>query len=171
MTEPDHPDPPSAAELDLVGQRRTRVDADDLASLPVRRRTVEMVCSTGRRDAATWGGAPLPDLLSLGTLPPTTTHLVVGTGDGYAACVGVEAALSGLLAWTREGRLLAEATPYVTRFVAPGVDGVRFVKGVARIEAVALSAGEDPADYESLDTDSPDFEAAEASGGATGVDG
>ncbi len=153
---PEHPNPPASATLELVGERRTRVDAGDLADLPFRRRTVELVCATGRRDAATWGGVPVPDLLAVGDAPQATTHLVIGTPEGYNACVGVEAALDGLLAWSKDGRPLVETEPYATRFVSPGVDGARFVKGVSRIEAVALSADEDPADYESIDTESPD---------------
>lgn len=156
MTTPEHETPPTDVTIELDDENRTEVDADDLAELPFRRRSVEFVCTTGRRETATWGGAPFADLLSFGEVPPATTHLVIETADGYAACVEVEAVLDGLLAWSRDGRRIADENPYATRFVSPAVDGVRFVKGVARVEPVTLSRDEDPADYETVGSESSD---------------
>lgn len=157
-TPPERTRPPADASVELVGERRTRVDAGDLADLPFERRAVEIACASGSRYVSTWVGVAIPDLLSVGTVPPATTHLVFESPDGHAACVGVEEAVEGLLAWSCDGRPLADDHSYANRFVSPAVAGVRTVKGVCRIEAVALSPDDRPGDFETRATETPDLE-------------
>lgn len=157
-TPPEHARPPADVSIELVGERRTRVDAGDLADLPFERRTVEIACASGSRYVSTWGGVAIPDLLSVGTVPPATTHLVIEATDGHTACVGVEEAVDGVFAWSCDGRPLGEDHSYANRFVSPAVDGVRTVKGVCRIEAVALSPDDRPGDFETRATETPDLE-------------
>jgi DMSO/TMAO reductase YedYZ molybdopterin-dependent catalytic subunit len=102
------------------------------------------------------------DLLDGASPPAETTHLVFESDSGYAACVPVSDALGGLVAVERDGDALAESESYATRFVAPGVDGARFVKGVERVRAVALPAEADATEYENLDLDSPEYEKTDA---------
>lgn len=154
----EHARPPADASVELVGDRRTRFGAGDLDDLPFERRAVEITCASGSRYVSTWGGVAIPDLLSVGTVPPSTTHLVVESSDGHAACVGVEEAFEGLLAWSCDDRPLADDHSYANRFVSPAVAGVRTVKGVCRIEAVALSPADRPGDFETRATETPDPE-------------
>ncbi|MFU8869396.1 molybdopterin-dependent oxidoreductase [Natronococcus sp.] len=132
----------------LVGTREMLLDGDDFAALEHRSREIEIVCATGDRFTERWRGVPIPALLESAAAPPETTHLLVDSRDGLRACVAVEDALEGLLAVAKGGRQLSETADYATRFVAPGVDGVRTVKGVARVEAATLAPGEDPESYE-----------------------
>jgi DMSO/TMAO reductase YedYZ molybdopterin-dependent catalytic subunit len=132
----------------LVGTRTTTLDGTDLAALEHRSREIEIVCATGDRFTERWRGVPVPILLESAAAPPETTHLLVDSRDGLRACIAVEDALEGLLAVAKGGRPLSAAGDHATRFVAPGVDGVRTVKGVGRIEAATLAPGEDPESYE-----------------------
>lgn len=103
-------------------------------------------CASGDEIAGPWTGVPVTDLLDAAGAPDATTHVAVTGADGYRACVPIAAALDGLLAYRRDGAA-CEGAP---RFVAPGVAGVRTVKRVARIEALALSPGADAEDREDL---------------------
>ncbi|AGB39090.1 molybdopterin-dependent oxidoreductase [Natronococcus occultus] len=132
----------------LVGSRDRRLEATDFAALERASREIEIVCATGDRFTARWSGVPIPSLLEIVAAPPETTHLLVDSRDGLRACVSVEDALEGLLAVTKDGRPLSESDDCATRFVAPGIDGVRTVKGVARIETTTLAPGVDPEDRE-----------------------
>ncbi|AEH37307.1 molybdopterin-dependent oxidoreductase [Halopiger xanaduensis] len=140
--------PSLSSSIRLVGEETTTVDGDSLASLPLQERECEIVCATGDRYTETWYGVPVLELLERASVPPETTHLLVVSGDGYRACVAVETALEGLLALGKNGRPLADASDYETRFVAVGADGPRTVKDVGRIEAMTLEPGEDPEAYE-----------------------
>ncbi|ELY55168.1 molybdopterin-dependent oxidoreductase [Natronococcus jeotgali] len=142
------PEPALERPIRLVGSRQRRLEGADLAALERTSREIEIVCATGDRFVERWRGVPIPSLLEVAEAPPETTHLLVDARDGLRACVPVETALEGLLAVAKGGRPLAEDGEYATRFVAPGVDGVRTVKGVARIETTALAPGVDPEDRE-----------------------
>lgn len=155
---PEHTRPPADAAVELVGEHRTRVGAEDLAALPNQCRTVEIACASGSRHVSNWGGVAIPDLLSAGEVPAATTHLVIESTDGHTVCVGVEGAVAGLLAWARDGRPLVDEYPYANRFVSPDVDGARTVKAVRRIETIALSADERPGDFETLATETPEMD-------------
>lgn len=157
MTDSERVQPHRNAGFELVGEHASRFDADDLGELPFRRRSVEIVCSSGSRHVSAWGGVPIADLLASGEVPLKTTHLVIESSDGFTACVGVDAAAEGLLAWSRDGSPLGEDHPYANRFVSPAVDGAKTIKGVERLQAIALSPNEEPEDYESLSTESPEM--------------
>ncbi|GAB3666007.1 molybdopterin-dependent oxidoreductase [Halopiger thermotolerans] len=140
--------PPLSSSIRIVGETETAIDGDALADCPLRERECEIVCATGDRYTETWYGVPVLELLERASVPPETTHLLVVSADGYRACVAVDTALEGLVALGKDGRPLADASDYETRFVAAGADGPRTVKDVARIEAVTLEPGEDPEAYE-----------------------
>lgn len=143
--------PSLSSPIRIVGEETATVGADRLAALPMREREYEIVCSTGDRYTETWRGFPLFEVLEAAptSLPPATTHLLVDSDDGHRACVAIGPALEGVLAVGKNGESLADTAGYDTRFVAP-VEGPRTVKGVSRLEAVALESGEDPQEYERL---------------------
>lgn len=130
--------------LTVHGDGSARYDLAALRQLPRVERRCTVVCATGDRHTARWSGVPVPELLSAVGPPPATTHLRLESRDGYRVCVPVYDALDGLVADAREGAPLHECESYRTRFVAPGVDGERLVKGLRRVEALALDPGDDP---------------------------
>ena len=139
--------------LRIVGDDTVVLTPDDIANLPFRSREIEIVCNSGDRSTDRWQGVPVLDLLDRAGVPAETTHLLVASFDGYQVCIGVDAALDGLLAIGRNGTSLAEVAEYETRFVSSGTDGPRTVKAVDRIETRSLAPEEDPSTYERLDLD------------------
>jgi len=148
--------------ITVVGERQHTVRADDVTEATLTTGRVRVSCASGDRYDATWRGVGVGDLLDGASPPAETTHLVFESDSGYAACVPVGDALGGLVAVERDGEALAEGESYATRFVAPGVDGARFVKGVERIRALSLPPEADPTEYENLDLDSPEYEKTDA---------
>ena len=133
-----------AEPVTVVGDERVSLTPDLVRTLPSTARTVTTACASGVRHTATWTGGPVDAVLSLADAPGETTHLLVESTDGYRSCVDVAAALEGLVALVRDGTPIADDHPYATRFVAPGIDGARAVKAVARLETRRLAAGTDP---------------------------
>ncbi|RKD97709.1 molybdopterin-dependent oxidoreductase [Halopiger aswanensis] len=150
--------PSLSSSIRLVGEEETTIDGAALAALPLEERECEIVCATGDRYTEPWYGVPVLEVLERASVPPETTHLLVESADGYRACVAVDTALEGLLALGKNGRPLADAGDYETRFVAVGADGPRTVKDVARIEALTLEPGADPEAYEIGVAPDPDSE-------------
>ncbi|SFR69323.1 Oxidoreductase molybdopterin binding domain-containing protein [Halogeometricum rufum] len=148
--------------ITVVGERQHTVRADDVTEATLTTGRVRVSCASGDRYDATWRGVGVGDLLDGASPPAETTHLVFESDSGYAACVPVGDAIGGLVAVERDGEALAEDESYATRFVAPGVDGARFVKGVERIRALSLPPEADPTEYENLDLDSPEYEKTDA---------
>lgn len=147
---------PSLPEpIRILGDGTAPIDADTLATLPIDEREIEIVCSTGDRYTERWQGVAIMDVLeteaaAAASIPAETTHLLVESADGHRACVALEDALDGLLAFGRDGTPLGAEADYDSRFVAPGLTGPRTVKDVVRIEATTLEPGEDPESYERL---------------------
>lgn len=138
------------AVLTVLADERRRYDPAALRELPRVERHCTVVCATGDRYTARWAGVPLPELLSAVGAPPATTHVRLESRDGYRVCVPVRDALDGVVAYASGGEPLHEQEPYRTRFVAPGVDGERLVKGLRRVEALALDPGDDPDELENV---------------------
>ncbi|WP_433634097.1 molybdopterin-dependent oxidoreductase [Halomicrococcus sp. NG-SE-24] len=132
----------------------TRADLDALSNVT---RECTVTCASGERTTATWTGVPIPDLLACVTDPAATTHLRLLSDDGYCACVGIVSAVDALVAVVRDGEELATVERYGTRVVGPDIDGERSVKGVARIETVALGADQVPDELETLSLDDPRY--------------
>lgn len=121
-----------------------------LEDLPLERRSLAFKCTSGRRLAGEWVGIAMADLLAVGALPPTTTHLLVDSALDYTACVSIADAMDGLLAF-EETRFDCESTQDVTpRLVGTSIDTPRTVKRVSRITGLSLSATEDPTAFEYL---------------------
>lgn len=133
----------------VVGDRRVTVPATVEESGPLAVETIDRSfrCSSGEPIPGPWTGYRVADLLAAAGAPPATTHVAIEGRDGFRVCVPVGAALDGLLALRRGSRGSGTDLP---RFVAPAVAGTRTVKRVARLEAVALDAGDDPAALEEL---------------------
>jgi DMSO/TMAO reductase YedYZ molybdopterin-dependent catalytic subunit len=101
-------------------------------------------CSSGSTRRETWTGIAIADMLEATEVNEDATHILVTGADGYRVCVSLNDALGGLLGYARpDGD--AQNAP---RFIGPGVGGTRQVKGVTRIDAIALTPHEDPASYE-----------------------
>jgi len=118
-------------------------------------RTVTIDCHSGRTIEGTWGGVPVAPAVEATGFPPETTHLRATAHDGHRVCVPVRTGLAGLVGFVYErvddgsedeGGNTAE-TP---RLVAPGIDSVRAIRGLTRVEPVALPPGEDPRAHETV---------------------
>jgi hypothetical protein len=152
---PHRTDRPSGPHVTLdAGDARQDVD---LASLSTVERECAVVCASGERTTGTWAGVEVTRLLDVTDPLPSTTHLRIGSDDGYRACVDLTDALSALVAVARDGRRLGAVEAYDTRFVGARIDGERSVKGVSAVEALSLSPDEDPTEYETLSLDDPRY--------------
>ncbi|MFW6383896.1 MAG: molybdopterin-dependent oxidoreductase [Halodesulfurarchaeum sp.] len=109
-----------------------------------------IVCATGHTYEAAWTGPRVGALLDLAGVDPETTHIVVESADDYRVAVPVRGALGGILAYLKDGEIIAESQEYVNRLVCPGTEGARDIKGASRIEPVTLDPGEDPESLENL---------------------
>jgi DMSO/TMAO reductase YedYZ molybdopterin-dependent catalytic subunit len=145
------------AVLTVLADERRRYDLAALRDLPRAERRCTVVCATGDRHTARWTGVSVTELLADADAPPETTHVRLESRDGYRVCVPIRDALDGIVADTKEGAPLAKRADYRTRFVAPGVDGERLVKGLRRLEALALAPDEDPDRLENVTVDAPEF--------------
>lgn len=146
----DGPVPASQYRLSVrsTDGERTSLDYGRLVALPWATRRYEYRCASGERWGGTWRGLPVERLLDLAPVGARATHLLIEGGD-VAACVPVGTALDGLLAVRRDDRRLplGERAP---RFLAPGIESIRTVKGVDRIAGRRLAPGEDRQAYESF---------------------
>lgn len=131
-----------------TGGERTSLSYERLVGLPWTARRYDYRCASGERWGGLWRGLPVARLLDLAPVGDRATHLLVEGGD-VTACVPVATAIDGLLAFERDDRRLppGERAP---RFLAPGIESIRTVKGVERIAGRRLAAGEDRAAHESF---------------------
>jgi DMSO/TMAO reductase YedYZ molybdopterin-dependent catalytic subunit len=102
-------------------------------------------CSSGTAISEGWTGLAVGALLFAADTPPETTHIQVEGADGFTVCVPIGAALDGVLAF--DGGQSVESAP---RFAAPGISGTRTVKGVRRLNPIALDPTEHPEQWEDL---------------------
>lgn len=157
------PEPVAAADRDtrsitVVGDRPVRVTPEMADSLPEEQLTAAVLCATGNRYDATWSGIGIDSLCDVVDAPAETTHVVVASSDGYRMAVPILDALQGVVAFDKDGHPIEEQAPYSNRFVAPGVEGARDVKGVTRIEFHALDPDADPERLEQVEPDDDRFE-------------
>lgn len=137
-------------QVTVVGESEFRVTPETLPALEIETKPVEIVCATGSSYTADWRGPTAASLFEAASVSPETTHLVVESADEYRVVVSVPEAIGGVLAYLKDGVPIGERQAYVNRFVAPGTEGARDIKGVARIEAVELEPDEDPESLENL---------------------
>ncbi|MFB6085481.1 MAG: molybdopterin-dependent oxidoreductase [Halodesulfurarchaeum sp.] len=137
-------------QVTVVGETEFTITPETRGSLKVGTETVEIVCATGSSYTADWRGPTMTSLFEAASVPPETTHVVVESADGYRVVVPVPEAIGGILSYLKDGEPIGESQAYVNRFVAPGTEGARDIKGVARIEAVELEPSEDPEALENL---------------------
>jgi hypothetical protein len=116
------------------------------ARFEVTTRTVGFECSSGTWLESEWTGVSLEPVLEVATIPPATTHVLVGAADGYRACVAVRALAGAMVAYGAVDRPESD----FPRFVSPSVVGPRAVKNLASLRPVELDPTEEPADYEEL---------------------
>jgi DMSO/TMAO reductase YedYZ molybdopterin-dependent catalytic subunit len=158
VSDPDEEVTERAAGAVIVGDGdEPAFSPDALAGMGTVEREFTIACASGDRTTARWTGVRVVDLLDAAEPPPETTHLRLESGDGYRVCLPIGDALDGIVAYARDGELLAETTPYALRFLAPGIDGDRLVKGLRRVEPVELAPGADPADLETVAPDGPGY--------------
>lgn len=130
----------------------------DLKAMPSRTVTCFIECSGNSRgqfqpraagtqwandaiSVAQWTGVPLADLLTLAGVAAATVDVVAEGGDSgkvYSA-IPWEKALDPdtIVAYAQNGEALNRENGYPVRLVAPGWGGIRSIKWLARIEAVA----------------------------------
>lgn len=137
-------------QVTVVGETEFTVTPETLPSLEVETKTVEIVCATGSSYTAEWQGPTAASLFAAASVPPETTHVVVESADEYRVVVSVPEAIGGVLSYLKDGKPIGEEQEYTNRFVAPGTEGARDIKGVARIESVVLEPGDDPESLENL---------------------
>jgi DMSO/TMAO reductase YedYZ molybdopterin-dependent catalytic subunit len=155
-TTPGDPPPLPAPAVTVVGRTVRAFTPAALRSLERVERPYTVACASGERARARWTGAPVSTLLDAVEAPPDTTHLRLSSRDGYRVCVPVRDALDGVVADARDGERLALTRPYATRFLASDVDGARLVKGLARVETLALAPDEDPDEFAAVGAN-PEF--------------
>lgn len=148
---------PEIAPIRLVGSEPTVLSADEMGSLPLETKEIEVICASGARYTAAWRGIPLWELLGTIETPAETTHIVIKSDDGHQSCVAVTAALDGLIAFFRDEKLLSECADYDSRFVAPNVDGARMTKAVQEIRTIHLPPKMSPNSNENLSNE-PTFD-------------
>lgn len=140
----------------LVGAEPTVLSADELESLPLETKEIEVICASSTRYTAVWRGIPVGELLETIEVPSETTHVVIESDDGHRSCVDISAALAGLIAFYRDGKPLSEYANYGSRFVVPSVDGARMTKSVQEIRAIRLPPESSPDSNEIIGND-PSF--------------
>ena len=124
----------------VVGRAEREYRPTDLREFRPVEQVCVIECASGERTTACFTGVVVSRLLDSVDVVPETTHLHLEARDGYRVYVPIHDALDGLVAYARDGRPLVADSPYRTRFVAPGVDGERQVKGLACVEALGLDA-------------------------------
>lgn len=134
----------------VEGPQTFTVSPDTLGDLEVRSRSVEIVCATGSSYTAAWTGPTVESLLDAASVSPETTHIVVESADGYRVVIPIREALGGVLSYLKDDEPIGANQEYVNRFVSPGTEGARDIKGVSRIEPVELEPGEEPESLEKL---------------------
>jgi DMSO/TMAO reductase YedYZ molybdopterin-dependent catalytic subunit len=96
-----------------------RFDLGALQALDAEERTIDFHCVWGwSRPQERWTGIGLDRLLAL--VEPRGSHVTVtAASDDYSACIPVDVAAQGFLAWARDGEPLAPAEGGPLRFVPP----------------------------------------------------
>lgn len=140
--------PTADAHVTVAGDRHLRIPVPLPADHGYETATVEEAfrCSTGDLIAEGWTGLAVGPLLFDADAPDETTHVQVEGADGFTVCVPIGSALDGVLAFGGSDRSV-ESEP---RFAAPDISGTRTVKGVRRIEPIALDPGDHPEQWEDL---------------------
>lgn len=131
----------------VLGRNRLELPTDPgaIEEFPVTLRTFEYTCHTGRPIGGRWLCVDLGDVLEAADLPPSTTHVLVEGADEYRSCLEILTALEASLGLRRIGG--ADDTP---RLHAPSIPSDRTVRAVERIEPIALEAGTDPEEFETV---------------------
>lgn len=139
VSRPDH--------VVVNGRRRLELPADpgELDRFSVTLETFEYTCHTGRPIGGRWLCVALGDVLEAADLPPATTHVLVEGADEYRICLDIHTALESHLGLRRIGG--AEDTP---RLHAPSIPSERTVRSVVRIDPIAIDAGTDPREFETI---------------------
>jgi len=109
-----------------------RLTLDDLALLGVEEREIDFHCVWGwSRPAVRWTGVGVGRVLALAGVQGS--HVTVqAASDEYSACLPVEDAARGFLAWARDGEPLVPEEGGPLRFVPPpelwGYKGVKWAQ-------------------------------------------
>lgn len=167
MPSPDvvpHPDGP-VTDRSTSSERTVRIGSgagvafavETLAEMDTVDREYTIACASGERTTARWTGVPIPALLDATGAPPDSTHLRLESRDGYCVCLPMRDVLDGIVSYARDGKPVADTSPYAFRFLASGVDGERLVKGVRRIEPIALDGEDDPDQLETVTPAGPTY--------------
>ena len=137
-----------SATVLVAGRRQITLPASPEAFEPeiLEAATYTIDCASGDRETGEWRGVPLETVLERADAGPDATHLLVTGSDGYRVCLPLVEALDALIALERCDRPAdADSLP---RFIGAGLEGTRSVRGVARLDTVALGPDEDPELYE-----------------------
>ena len=105
--------------VDGLVRHARRFDLADLTALGVEQRAIPIHCVWGwsRPDVA-WEGISMSTLL--GAAGAEGTHVIVtSASDAYSGCLPITDAARGMLAWRRDGELLAAEAGGPLRFVTP----------------------------------------------------
>jgi DMSO/TMAO reductase YedYZ molybdopterin-dependent catalytic subunit len=132
--------PPAAGawtlRVDGMVERPLELSLEALHRLSVEHRAMDFHCVWGwSRAACRWTGVACAELLDAAGVDPAATVATVAAADEpYAACLHLEDARAGLLAWALDGVPLAAENGWPLRFVQPPwLWGYKGVKWVGRI--------------------------------------
>ena len=126
--------------MDIDG---TRIEIESFETVT---RTIGFECSSGRLIEHDWTGIPFDLLIAEADAPDEATHVLVHAEDGYTACIGLPAAMAGMLAIEQDGEPLD-----APRFVSSKIVGPRAVSDVTGLDFVSLGPSEDPTEHEAMD--------------------
>lgn len=120
---------------------------------------ITVVCASGDRHTADWTGIRVGDLLEAAGVSESTTHVAVESSDEYRVVVPIGDAITGILAFAKDGVPIGSDHDYENRFVAAGTEGARDIKGVSLIEPTSLEPSDNPEALENLFPDGDRFTA------------
>jgi len=133
VTRPGNPNDPKERAIDLLtGLDRVRREHGTVTV------SCQFECASDGTFGGRWRGVRLRDLL--GSAPPETTHVRAVSTDGYCAPVALADALDTVVAVDR----LDAPNEGLPRLVGEGLDSTETVRGLDRLEPVALPPDADP---------------------------
>ncbi len=128
--------PPQWSSLEVTGHvlHPLVLSLDDLVAIGGRRHTVSLHCVWGwSKPGVEWDGVSMAAVLDLAGVHGSHVT-VVAASDVYSACLAVDDAARGVLAWARDGEPMSVETGGPLRFVGPDSHwGYKGVKWASRV--------------------------------------
>jgi DMSO/TMAO reductase YedYZ molybdopterin-dependent catalytic subunit len=129
---------PIAYRLTIDGavQQPLSLSMSDLQALPLVEMVIRHVCVEGWAAIVQWGGVRLRDLVAIAQPKPSAKYVYFYSADGYYESWDLDSAIhpQTLMAYTKNGEILAPANGAPLRLASPIKLGYKLSKWVTRIE-------------------------------------